>query len=42
MGLEVTAHLEKRMFDRDFNEIDLRAMLEDQLAIVRMLSRDDG
>jgi len=26
--LELTAHLEKRMLDRDFNEIDLRAMLE--------------
>jgi hypothetical protein len=23
--LELTAHLEKRMLDRDFNEIDLRA-----------------
>lgn len=26
--LELTPHLEERMADRDFNEIDLRAMLE--------------
>ena len=26
--LELTPHLEKRMEDRDFTEIDLRAMLE--------------
>lgn len=26
--LELTANWEKRMLDRDFNEIDLRAMLE--------------
>lgn len=26
--LELTPHLEERMTDRDFNEIDLRAMLE--------------
>jgi hypothetical protein len=25
--LELTPHLEKRMEDRDFNEVDLRAML---------------
>ena len=26
--LEFTSHLEKRMEDRDFTELDLRAMLE--------------
>lgn len=26
--LELTTHLEERMADRDFNEIDLRTMLE--------------
>jgi hypothetical protein len=26
--LELTAHLEKRMVDRDFSEVDLRTMLE--------------
>lgn len=26
--LEITAYLEKRMLDRDFGEVDLRAMLE--------------
>lgn len=26
--LEITPHLEKRMEDRDFTEVDLRAMLE--------------
>lgn len=26
--LELTAHLEKRMLDRDFNEVDLRTMLQ--------------
>lgn len=26
--LELSPHLEKRMMDRDFNEIDLRRMLE--------------
>ena len=30
--LELTPHLLKRMEDREFNEIDLRAMLEDALA----------
>jgi hypothetical protein len=26
--LEITAYLEKRMLDREFSELDLRAMLE--------------
>ena len=26
--LELTPHLEERMIDRDFNEVDLRTMLE--------------
>lgn len=30
--LDLTPHLLKRMEDRDFNEIDLRAMLEQALA----------
>ena len=27
--IELTPHLEKRMEDREFNEVDLRTMLED-------------
>lgn len=31
--LELTPHLEKRMLDRDFTEVDLRTMLENASAI---------
>jgi protease II len=29
--LEITSHLEKRMYDRDFGEIELRTMFENAL-----------
>jgi hypothetical protein len=31
--LELTPHIEKRMEDRDFTEVDLRAMLENATSI---------
>jgi len=39
--LELT-HLEKRMEDREFAEVDLRAMLEQAEAIISMWSKADG
>ncbi|MBC8183221.1 hypothetical protein H8E88_19120 [candidate division KSB1 bacterium] len=33
--LELTSHLEKRMVDRDFSEIDLRIMLENASVCIR-------
>ncbi len=44
--IELTPHLEKRMEDRDFTEVDLRAMLQRargyKLAATRMTSSKAG
>jgi hypothetical protein len=39
---EIGPHVEKRMLDRNFTEIDLRTMLAKAGTTVRMSSRADG